>query len=120
LPIPEEILNGALPPGFDHMPPSRTLIAMLAGTTPDELDPATLENLSPRVHVHADAPPTLVMHGTCDAITHHEQSVRFADAASASGMQATLMLIDGANHEGPEFDAPDLLAHVASFIRQHG
>lgn len=45
-----------------------------------------LRELSPITHVSADLPPILLLHGGLDRVVHIDQSQRFADAASAAGV----------------------------------
>ncbi len=53
---------------------------------------------SPVAHVHADAPPFLLLHGTADRSVPFRQSQRLADALTGCGADATLHPIDGADH----------------------
>jgi dipeptidyl aminopeptidase/acylaminoacyl peptidase len=68
-------------------------------------------------HVHAGAPPFLLMHGDGDGFIPSEHSRRLAEALRAVGVEATLWLLHGANHEDPAFDEPATLAAVSGFLR---
>jgi acetyl esterase/lipase len=59
---------------------------------------------SPAKHVPADPPPFLFFHGTADDNVPPRQSERLADALLAAGGQASVQLVDGANHMFPELD----------------
>ena len=119
LPIPAEIQEATLPRGFDRMPSPLALRALLAGTSPDRMDERTLRDLSPIFQVAADAPPSLLLHGTHDAVSSHVRSERFVAAAKAEGMTAELILVRDANHEGSEFDNVNVLKMIAAFVRRY-
>lgn len=69
---------------------------LFGGTKPEKSDLMRLA--SPIHHVHADAPPFLIAHGTLDETVPFEQSRRLYDALLAAGAQAELQPIDGVYH----------------------
>lgn len=71
----------------------------LVGGPLPELREAALA-ASPLTHVSPDDPPTLIMHGTQDAVIPAEQAVRLDRALAAAGVDRTLVLID-AGHAVP-------------------
>jgi len=101
---------------------------------PDDDDPETREALflgvppaqapdlareaSPITHVHAGAPPVLLMHGDSDALVPPEQSTRFARALRDAGGAVSLVLVPGASHfwDGAE-DVPGIVARSVCFVR---
>ena len=82
----------------------------------EELNDEILANLSPVDRLHANTPPLLIMHGTADGVAPVAQSINFHDRAQRLGLRAELKLLDGANHEGPEFDTPETAGHIAAFL----
>lgn len=113
--VPPEIsdaLQGAAAP--DLSPERRT--ALLAGASPESLDLAALTRLSPVARLTPEAPPMLLVHGTGDAVVDHRHSVRLAERAHRLGVPCELLLVPGANHEGPEFATPAVSDAVADFI----
>jgi acetyl esterase/lipase len=60
---------------------------------------------SPITYVTPDDAPTLLMHGTNDCTAPPRQSVEFHERLRAAGVDATLMLLNGAGHGGPAFAA---------------
>jgi hypothetical protein len=40
-------------------------------------------------------------------------------ALRAEGVDASLWILSGANHEDPGFDSPECLAAVSAFLRHH-
>jgi acetyl esterase/lipase len=53
---------------------------------------------SPLYWVTPDAAPTLCIHGTKDTYVHHEQSEWLVEKLKAAGVEAELMLLEGAGH----------------------
>ena len=68
-------------------------------------------------HVHAGAPPMLLMHGDSDRLVPPDQSIRFARALRDAGGSATLVLVPGASHfwDGAS-DVPGIVARSAGFV----
>jgi acetyl esterase/lipase len=63
---------------------------------------AALRDASPCAHVHRDAPPFLLVHGDKDAGVPPGQSLRFAEALAAAGVEARCELVAGAGHTGTQ------------------
>ena len=55
-------------------------------------------SVSPIVHVSADDPPTLLIHGTADALVDFNNSELMHSALIASGVETGLVVIEGAGH----------------------
>jgi acetyl esterase/lipase len=72
---------------------------------------------SPLGMVHADAPPTLLVHGDADQLVPFSQSQRLHDAIVAVGGSCTLVCLGGAGHEDAAFDQPFVACLVAQFLR---
>ncbi|HEY9409624.1 MAG TPA: alpha/beta hydrolase fold domain-containing protein [Jiangellaceae bacterium] len=54
---------------------------------------------SPRHHVTADFPPALIMHGTADAVVHHQNSIELVDEVwRRGGGPAEIVLYPGQRH----------------------
>ena len=99
---------------------------------PDDDDPQTREALflgappsqvselaraaSPLTHVHAGAPPVLLLHGDSDTLVPADQSIRLAAALRDVGAPVSLVLVPGASHfwDGAD-DVPGIVAQSASF-----
>jgi acetyl esterase/lipase len=67
--------------------------------------------------VSSSAPPFLIAHGDRDHIVAVSESQALHSALSRAGVEAELMLLAGAGHEGPEFDRPATLAMTAAWLR---
>ena len=117
--VPAFIANSPIPAYFGGTPPTPARRqALLAGVPEEELNDETLADLSPIARLHANTPPLLIMHGTSDGVAPVTQSTNFHDRAQRLGLRAELRLVDGANHEGPEFDTPEMAAFIAAFLNQ--
>ncbi len=68
--------------------------------------------------VTGNEPPFLVLHGTADDQVPHSQSVHLHDALNACGVPCDLVLVEGANHAGPEFMTDQIKERVLSFLDQ--
>jgi acetyl esterase/lipase len=71
---------------------------------------------SPLMMVHADAPPTLLVHGDSDQLVPFSQSRRLHDAIMTAGGRSTLVCLGGAGHEDAAFDQPFVACLVAQFL----
>ncbi len=65
------------------------------------------ELISPLSHVRAGAPPTIIFHGTADALVAFEHSQRFANAMRAQGNRCELVAYDGRSHGFSLFETGD-------------
>jgi dipeptidyl aminopeptidase/acylaminoacyl peptidase len=59
-------------------------------------------DLSPIYHVHAGAPPVLIIHGDADTLIPLDQSERFRQRAREVGMDVELLVRRGKGHGWPE------------------
>jgi acetyl esterase/lipase len=91
--------------------------ALFLGAPPAQV-PDLAREASPITHVHAGAPPVLLMHGDSDALVPPDQSIRFARALRDAGGAVSLVLVPGASHfwDGAE-DVPGIVARSADFVR---
>jgi acetyl esterase/lipase len=105
-----------LPPFITGPLPEPSMEARLLGLSHLDEDLARAAAASPRSHVHAQAPPVLLMHGDRDGLVPEAQSRALHAALLEAGSDARLLILAGANHEGPEFDRPEALGAVAAFF----
>lgn len=90
----------------------------LIGTRLDA-DKAKTDAVSPVHYVSEDSPPTLILHGTHDALVPYAQSVEFAAALKAKGVPVWLQTIPGAGHGGPGFTKPAILVLTQAFFDRY-
>ena len=74
---------------------------------------------SPILHVGANDPPMMVVHGTADPLVHLDQSRDFVAAVRAAGATAELVEVDGAGHASEAFWTPALEQRYAAFLDRH-
>jgi acetyl esterase/lipase len=112
-----DVPAGPRPHFMTGPPPQPSFEARLLGVeTLHEARDAALA-ASPVTHAHPGAPPFLLMHGDRDGFIPSEHSRDLFRALRAQGIDATLWLLHGANHEDPAFDSPASLAAVSGFLR---
>ncbi|MDE6892971.1 MAG: alpha/beta hydrolase, partial [Lachnospiraceae bacterium] len=64
-----------------------------------------------------EIPPTLIFHGTKDRVVNCQGSVILYRQMKKCGKDVTLYFIKGADHGGPEFWTPEVLAVMDGFIQ---
>jgi len=91
--------------------------ALFLGAPPSRV-PELARAASPLTHVHAGAPPMLLLHGDSDTLVPAGQSIRFARALRDAGGTVSLVLVPGASHfwDGAD-DVPGIVARSADFAR---
>ncbi|MDG2223845.1 MAG: alpha/beta hydrolase [Rubripirellula sp.] len=92
--------------------------AKLLGATVREV-PELAKDASAIDHVSSDDPPFLIMHGDADPGVPLSQSKTFHQRLSNAGVTSTLVILEGAGHGGPKFDASPSQDAVVKFFRQH-
>lgn len=102
---------------FDHDAPGSPESDLFGCTIPACPDQARLA--SPVTYVDADDPPFLLLHGTNDCTSPPLQSREFYDAFLAAGANATLYILEGAGHGGPQFAAPATINLMQRFFDEH-
>lgn len=78
--------------------------------------PEIAKTANPITYITADDAPFLIMHGTNDCTVPPAQSQMLFDALKAAGIEASLVLLQGAGHGGPQFISPDSEQLVSSFF----
>jgi acetyl esterase/lipase len=83
--------------------------------------PEKVKEASPATYISSDDPPMFIQHGTIDRLIPTEQSILFAEQLTqALGAEnVTLLLLEGADHGGPQFDAASNVKIVLDFLDAH-
>ncbi len=88
----------------------------------DRSDPVVFQ-ASPVMHVSADDPPTLIIHGDRDPLVPVSQSVALFESLKNFGVEATLLIVKGAGHSwasngDAKLDPPDevIRAEIVAFL----
>jgi acetyl esterase/lipase len=95
--------------------------AMYLGGSILEL-PDACRRANPANDLRSDAPYFLLMHGTKDSVVPYLQSVDFADAvrrAASDGARASLVLIEGGDHDAPVLETDEILGPKLDFFNRH-
>lgn len=89
----------------------------LIGTKLDDKEKA--DAVSPVHYASKDNPPFLILHGTHDTLVPYAQSVEFADALKAQGVETWLQTLPGSGHGGPAFGKPAVIQLMQNFFDKH-
>ena len=109
-----------------YPPVDLTRMARGASSTfdPDQRFPAlnfdreSAGDFSPLLHVSADDPPTLLIHGTADELVPHSHSVNMQAALEKAGVQNEMILLEGAAHGFRGEHAEQASAAMADWFEQ--
>lgn len=111
-----DVPEGPPPPFLTGPPPSVSNEALLLGVESVGQARDAARAASPVTHVHAGAPPFLLVHGDRDGLVPSTHSRTLHRLLRAQGAATSLLLVADANHEDPAIDAPPILAAVAAFL----
>lgn len=75
-------------------------------------------DFSPLLHVSADDPPVLLIHGTADELVPHSHSERMHAALEQAGVTSELILLEGAPHGFRGDDAVRASAALADWFER--
>lgn len=92
--------------------------ALLLGATP-AADPERARLASPITYVSPQTPPTLILHGNSDRLVPIAQSRAYYDKLVENGVDADLYELDGVDHGGPAFTAPEIKRIILDFLNYH-
>ncbi|KUO10440.1 alpha/beta hydrolase [Streptomyces sp. DSM 15324] len=110
-------MAGADPKHSLSSDPEDTREARLLGA-PARKVPELAREASPISHVHRDAPPFLIAHGTADSAVPFGQSEALAAALAAAGVQVRLDPVEGADHLWQGLtDLEPVFASAVAFVR---
>jgi acetyl esterase/lipase len=112
-----DVPEGPPPPFLTGPLPTPSQEARLLGAESVRQVPDRARAASPVAHVHPGAPPFLFVHGDRDGLVPSEHSRALHRLLRAQGVDTTLLLLAGANHEDPAFETPPILAAVSAFLR---
>lgn len=112
--------HDANPSTPNHNEPDSPEGLIMGGVDLNE-DAAARETLTVRCNIDASSeyPPILIAHGTKDRTVNARCSVELYEHLRRTGHDATLYLLRDADHGGPEFWSPQMLAIVDAFVRSH-
>jgi acetyl esterase/lipase len=103
--------------GGSHDNPNSPEAQLLGGPVQQNQDQAARAN--PITYITADDPPFLILHGDKDAVVPYNQSELLLEAMKKTGLDATLIKVEGAGHGGPKFQSDDNVRRIAEFFERH-
>ncbi len=71
---------------------------------------------NPMKHLDSEDPPFFIIHGAKDKVVPSSQSVELRDALEASGVPATLRILEDHSHEDTRFNSEACMADVRVFL----
>jgi acetyl esterase/lipase len=89
--------------------------ARLLGATVRDV-PNLAKDASALHQVSPDDAAFLIMHGSADPGVPLEQSIRFHEALTAAGVDSEMIILEGAGHGGPQFQADEVKEKVRAFF----
>jgi acetyl esterase/lipase len=106
-----------VPAFLEGPPPDPPFAARLLGLRRVADDPAAAHAASPLTHAAGGrSVPHLLIHGDGDGLVSEHESRAMHEALLEHGGDSSLVILAGANHEGPEFHRAHVLAAVAGFF----
>jgi acetyl esterase/lipase len=84
-----------------------------------EGNPDKTDAVSPVYYASKDSPPTLILHGTHDALVPFAQSEEFAATLEEKGVAVWLQALPGSGHGGPAFGKPSIIGLMKTFFDKH-
>ena len=106
-----------LPDGHKH-PGYRQLVGSEPGTPFEELNAATLKDVSPITFASSDDPPVMIVHGSADDIVPVEHAHRLHKRLTDVGVDSSLVIVEGANHGVAGAGGREFLSKVESFTKK--
>lgn len=101
-----------LPDGMIHDTPVSPESELVGGPIQEHREATTRCN--PITYIRGDAPPFLIVHGDCDPLVPHGQSVLLAEALQQAGVEVTFYTVPGGGHGG--FTDPRVGALTEQFL----
>ncbi len=97
---------------------TRSPIAMLLGAVPVER-PDLAKKASPVSYVDKADPPFFIVNGEKDESVANTQSRLLSGWLNVNGVPNELIIVPGAPHYGPMFDAPGIRQRLFQFLKKH-
>ena len=91
-----------------------SVVNLFGGSVAEKRELAGLA--SPIFHITKDCPPFLLLHGTEDRLVPVSQSTRFYDALKKAGVEAEIVIQEGAGHDSSVFSPPETQKKVIDFF----
>jgi dipeptidyl aminopeptidase/acylaminoacyl peptidase len=100
-----------------NAPPQGAMASLFGSPARDHLD--LVKQANPIAYIGKDCPPFFIMHGDKDPVVPLQHSQLIYDALKKNGTEATLEVLPGAGHGGPQFNAAEEHARIAGFLDKY-
>jgi acetyl esterase/lipase len=105
---------GDFPSKLDHNSPDSPEARLLGG--PIHTKPKEAERANPISYITKNTPPFLIMHADNDPVVPFNQSQLLFNALQKAGVEASLVVVPGGGHGGPQFSSPERFKQVKKFF----
>jgi acetyl esterase/lipase len=107
------IMNQSTPHGLGVRGPA---LALMFGKPPEQAK-EELVKASPISYVTKDDPPLFICHGDQDIQVPINQSIELYGKYKETGLKVQMQFVYGAGHGGKQYNDPDLINKVDSFLK---
>ena len=95
------------------------LFRLFAGCPITQENHKFLATMNPERYLTAQTPPHLILHGTADEMVSVRESERYYDALIQAGVEADLVLLEGAGHCDQAFSQPEVQGIILEFFNKN-
>ena len=99
----------------ENMYPDKAVSKLLGGHQTEIPDLAAFA--SPVGHVHASAPPFLIVHGDADSVVPISQSELLDESLQSAGVKSELIRVQGAGHDYTDLLTTDVMDRISQFFK---
>jgi acetyl esterase/lipase len=103
--------------GIDDKNPKNPVTLLLGAPVSERRDLA--KRASPITYIDKHDPPFLIVHGEKDESVNNQQSVLLSSLLTKAGVKNELIIVPGAPHFGPMFDAEFIRKRVLDFLDEY-
>jgi acetyl esterase/lipase len=103
--------------GNDSKDPRNPITLLLGGTVADKQELA--KEASPITYVDKNDPPFLIVQGEKDESVNPDQSVMLSKRLDKAGVKNELIIVPGAPHYGPMFDAENIRHSILDLLNTY-
>jgi acetyl esterase/lipase len=103
--------------GNDSKDPKNPITLLLGATAIERPDLA--KRASPVTYIDKNDPPFLIVQGEKDESVNPDQSVLLSERLKKVGVKNDLIIVPGAPHYGPMFDADFIRARILDFLNEY-
>jgi len=103
--------------GIDDKNPKNPVTLLLGAMATERPDLA--KKASPVTYIDKNDPPFLIVQGEKDESVNPDQSVLLSEHLKKAGVKNDLIIVPGAPHYGPMFDADFIRARILDFLNEY-